>query len=474
MLLAFLFPPFGLPFLAPVALAPLLFGVWREPSARARFAMGWVAGMIQWGVTCSWIQATLAQYGGLNAPLSWLALALFAMAKGLHLGVFAALAGPLLGRWYAIPAIAALWAGLERTHSALGFTWLPLGNAGLEMGLPLRLAPWVGVYGLSFVFAMLAAAVVVVRRNRMELLWLAPLVLLALLPAIAVPAGPTEQAVALQPDIPGELEWTAEIREREVRRMSLRTLEAALALNERRPALLLWPEVPAPFYYYEDAVFRDHVTNLARLSKAGFLFGSVAHTGGREPLNSAVMLSPEGRLEGRYDKVHLVPFGEFVPPLFGWIEKVSSEAGSYAAGERAAVFGLGERTVGAFICYESAFPHFVRQFAAEGAEVLVNLSNDGYFGKSAARRQHLLLARMRAVENRRWLLRATNNGVTASIDPAGRVWDALPEFGVAAGRLRFGWVREKTAYTRFGDWFAWGCLAAGLLACGTGRALARS
>jgi len=121
--------------------------------------------------------------------------------------------------------------------------------------------------------------------------------------------------------------------------------------------------------------------------------------------------------------------------------------------------------VGAFVCYESVMPHYIRGFANAGAEVLVNLTNDGYYGTSAARAQHLWLARMRAVENRRWILRPANDGISVSIDPGGRVWDRLPERQRVAGRLRFGYEREKTLYTRYGDWFAWLMLAAGLLAC---------
>ena len=120
--------------------------------------------------------------------------------------------------------------------------------------------------------------------------------------------------------------------------------------------------------------------------------------------------------------------------------------------------------VGTFICYESVFPHLVRQFVARGSEVLVNLSNDGYFGRSAARYQHLLIARMRAAENRRWILRATNNGVSVAIDPAGRVRQRLAEYEETSARLGFSYESETTFYTRFGDWFAWLCLLSGLAA----------
>ncbi len=123
----------------------------------------------------------------------------------------------------------------------------------------------------------------------------------------------------------------------------------------------------------------------------------------------------------RYDKIKLVPFGEFVPDIFGWVNRITKEAGDFAPGERVVEFPVNGHRIGAFICYESAFPDLVRQFASDGAEVLVNLSNDGYFGHSAAREQHLELVRMRAAENRRWILRATNDGITATIDPAGRV-----------------------------------------------------
>ncbi len=176
----------------------------------------------------------------------------------------------------------------------------------------------------------------------------------------------------------------------------------------------------------------------------------------------------------RYDKVNLVPFGEFVPWPFGALtEKISKEAGDFAAGRGVVVSPLGEHKIGAFICYESVFPNFVRRFAADGAEVLVNISNDGWFGKTAARRQHLEIVRMRAVENRRWILRAANDGITAAIDPAGRVRSTLPLFAEATSIVRFNYETGETFYTRHGNWFpvlcallAAACLAAGKLTRG--------
>jgi apolipoprotein N-acyltransferase len=179
-------PPWNLAFLAPVALAPLLFALGHEGDGKARFFAGWLAGFLYWAAVCHWIGDVLSNHGGLNAPLAVVAVVLFALAKGLHLAVFAWMAGPMLKRWWAVPAIALLWTGLERTHAPLGFPWLQLGNAGIEMALPLRLAPLLGVYGLTFLFAATAtgAALAALKRPRMQLAWLAAIALLWALPAI--------------------------------------------------------------------------------------------------------------------------------------------------------------------------------------------------------------------------------------------------------------------------------------------------
>ena len=172
-----------------------------------------------------------------------------------------------------------------------------------------------------------------------------------------------------------------------------------------------------------------------------------------QPLNSAALISPAGAPISRYDKVNLVPFGEFVPWPFGFVNKISTEAGDFAAGRRVVVSPAGDHKIGAFICYESVFPNFVRKFAAGGAEVLFNISNDGWFGKSAARQQHLTIVRMRAAENRRWILRSTNDGITGTIDPAGRVRGTLPLFTEATSYTGFSYIADQTLYTRWGDWF---------------------
>ena len=179
--------------------------------------------------------------------------------------------------------------------------------------------------------------------------------------------------------------------------------------------------------------------------------------------NSVAGVGPQGQ-SYRYDKHHLVPFGEFIPPMFGFVNKITAEAGNFVPGRELVVFPAGGQPAGAFICYEAVFPDFVRRFAAKGAGLFVNISNDGYFGRSAARHQHLKIARMRAAENRRWILRATNDGLTVSIDPAGRVIDRLPPYREEALVAQYSFISGKTFYTSYGDWFVLLCALIGVAA----------
>jgi len=197
---------------------------------------------------------------------------------------------------------------------------------------------------------------------------------------------------------------------------------------------------------------------VARETHAAVLSGIVAHAADGSPLNSALMMSPNGAVVSRYDKVNLVPFGEFVPWPFGLVtRKVSTEAGDFAAGNKVVVTSVDSHRTGTFICYESVFPSYIRRFAADGAEALFNISNDSWFGKSQARYQHLQIVRMRAAENSRWILRATDNGITAAIDPAGRVVRTAEEYAELSARFSFRYRRNLTFYTRFGDWFVLLC-----------------
>ncbi|HKX00377.1 MAG TPA: apolipoprotein N-acyltransferase [Bryobacteraceae bacterium] len=457
-LLILAFPRFDFVWLAAVGLAPLLVALDREPRPLRRFLLGYACGIVYWFGVCYWIEYVLAVYGGLGAAGGWAVFALFCLFKALHMGAFGLFAGIALRTSWAIPAVAALWVAIEMTHGWLGFAWLALGNAGIDMGIPMRLAPYTGVYGLSFVFAMMATALALalLRRPRRQLLWLAPLPLAILLPHLPEFQRGRQVATLVQPNVSDTAQWTRQSVEKLERGLVYLSIKTALNDKNAPAQLIVWPEVPAPLYA-DDPGFLHTAADLTRVSRAYLLAGVVAHRADGAPLNSALLVEPSGEVAGRYDKVHLVPFGEFVPWPFGFANKISTEIGDFQPGNKAVVMPMADHRIGTFICYESVFPNFVREFAAGGAELLVNISNDSWFGKSSARLQHLKIARMRAAENRRWLLRSTNDGITATIDPAGRLLGTLPNYVEAASRSGFSYINETTFYTRHGDWFAFGC-----------------
>jgi apolipoprotein N-acyltransferase len=227
----------------------------------------------------------------------------------------------------------------------------------------------------------------------------------------------------------------------------------------------VWPESPAPFYT-NDPLFRGAASAVARQANAWLLTGAV---GLRNPAasreqppavyNSAALVSPAGQWVSQYDKVHLVPFGEYVPfkRFFAFAGGLTQQVGDFSRGTSRAPLEADGVRLGVFICYESIFPDEVRQFTAQGAQVLVNISNDGWYGDSGAYAQHLKQSRMRAVEDARWLLLDTNTGVTASVDPYGRIVASLPRKLRAALPAPYALSNATTFYTRHGDWFAYLC-----------------
>jgi len=245
----------------------------------------------------------------------------------------------------------------------------------------------------------------------------------------------------------------------------------SLTPGVEKPDLLVWPEAPAPFSF-QDTQFAKIASTLAIRFGHPFLAGAiewkpsvdssdVAPQGTLLPYNSALLFDAQGQRVFVYDKVHLVPFGEYEPfPLIHRVvTSVSSDVGGFHKGNKYVVGQLSRgNTFGVFICYEAIYPGEVRRFAAGGAQLLLNISNDGWFGRSAAAEQHLRMAQVRAVENRRWIVRSTNNGFTVSIDPYGRIFRPLPPDVRAAADLPYDFRSDQTIYTRFGDWFAWLCV----------------
>jgi len=261
--------------------------------------------------------------------------------------------------------------------------------------------------------------------------------------------------------------WTAETLDALLGELERRVL-AAYARNQARPGLVVFPEMPAPLYYHDDPLLRARLSRLARQTQSRLLVNVIAFADRerRRPLNSAVLIGPGGEFLGRYDKIHLVPFGEYVPyqPVFFFAGKLTAEVGDFVPGDHPEPIGP-PRPLAVLICYEGIFPELVRKFTSRGAQALVNISNDGWYGTSAARDQLLLMARLRAVENGRWLLRATNTGISAIVDPYGRARTfPLDERNAFTGA--FGYASGRTAYVAFGHWFPLAAAAAALALVG--------
>jgi len=470
------------------------------------FVLGYLCGILWFAGTCYWIFDTMHRYGGLPIPVAVLALVLFCMYVGLYHGMFglllALVAGSKVGGSRVggqktaasgasirrtLVAAPFLWVAVELARTRItAFPWELLGYAQTGNFALTRIATFTGVYGLSFeimlVNSVFAAAFLAAKERRKRLLvaacaavvilqtgqWLAP-----------PPVAADRTALLVQPDIPiqaGEM-WTKEYFQDTLRELAAISLHPSGEKAGQRYDLIVWPESPSPFYT-NDPLFRDAVSELARQSGTWVVAGSIGitpamhatmHSGSESSqiFNSAALVSPQGEWVGRYDKVHLVPFGEYLPfpQVFAFAGGLTKEVGEFQRGASRAPLDAGGERLGMFICYESIFPDEVRQGPLQEAQVLVNISNDGWYGDSGAWKQHLQQTQMRAIENDRWLLSATNTGMTASVDPYGRIVAATPRKVRTALAAPYALRASTSFYTRHGDWFAYLCaiISAGAL-----------
>jgi apolipoprotein N-acyltransferase len=494
-----IFPLPGLYVLSWVAFAPLIVAILRARPAGAlevdgdvklqaatpgqAFLLAYTCGILWYAGTCYWIYDTMRDHGGLSAPMALLALFLFCLYLGLYHGIFGLLlglaAGPGRDNRRALLAAPFLWVAVELARTRVtGFPWDMLGTAQVDNISLSRVTTWTGVYGISFeimlVNVALATAFLVPRKKRATLL-LAALAAAAVLQAGRLVEAPTlstdRTALLMQQNIPVDENWTREIFSSTLRDLTALNMKAksssspgASGTPEGKSDLIVWPESPAPFFT-SDPLFRNPVSEMARATNSWVVTGAIGNnpapnsSSPSELFNSAALVSPSGEWAGRYDKVHLVPFGEYLPfpKLFAFAGGLTKEVGEFKAGDSRAPLHAGDKSLGVFICYESVFPDEVRQFANNGAEVFVNISNDAWYGDSGAYAQHLNQTRMRAVENDRWILSATDTGVTASIDPYGRTVAQLPRKVRDVLVAPYSLTSSTTFYTRHGDWFAYLC-----------------
>jgi apolipoprotein N-acyltransferase len=484
---------------------------------RRGFLLGYLCGFLWYMGNCYWVRDTMAKYGDLPAIVPVLLLIGYSAVLGLYFGIFG-LAVAFVRKSsgstkLALAAAPVFWAALELAAARItSVPWDQLGYSQVDNALVNQLAPWTGVYGISFVLvavnALLAGALVL-DRCRDRSFWDGPRpwgiagVVLMIAGTLGIyvkpPApAPTATAVLVQPNLDvgdqsrwdGPGEWDNHIAQftslaSETCGPSIQGIPQTDA-PENKPLcatrpwpsdLAVWPESPAPFEE-TDPRFQKAVKNLTQALHAPLVVGNIGWSFNQpaqqwDYYNSALVVSPDGQKAGRYDKIHLVPFGEYIPfqNLLTFAHKLTGRVSLFTRGSGPKVFHLPTSTgqmhrYGVFICYESVFADEVRLFPRLGAEVLVNISDDGWYGDTSAPWQHLNMVRMRAIENRRWILRDTNNGVTAVIDPYGRVRQSIARHQTAALPAQYGFRDDMTFYTAHGDVFGWLCVITALGICG--------
>ncbi|MGB6134838.1 MAG: apolipoprotein N-acyltransferase [Acidobacteriaceae bacterium] len=511
------------PMLAWIALVPLFYALLNERAAahpgylRRAALVGYLSGLLWYILNCYWIYQTMLLYGNMPALGAAGMLFLFSAVLGLYFGLFGLLTAFFrrhLGLTATLILAPFLWTALELAAARItSVPWDQLGYSQIDNFLLTSFAPWTGVYGITFVLVFVNAVVVasLISSHRMSAAiltasWAAVVVGVGVIGMrSAPPPAPTSATAVLLQDnlsVDRDNSWVGQVYDRRTHSwVSIwnRNIDRFLTASDQpctpyyaglpqtglelRPplgcspktpiSLIAWPEAPSPFRGW-DPRFTSAMAALTQLTGATAVAGNIASGVVTGPAgvpayteyNSATVFAPNGRQIGRYDKIHLVPFGEFVPyrKFFFFAHHLTQQLGDFGRGARRFVFPIGSdkpgpatHSFGVFICYESVFADEVRQFALNGAQVLVNISDDGWYGDTSAPWQHLNMSRMRAVENRRWLLLDTNSGVTAAIDPYGRVTQSAPRHIFTSLAVQYGYRSDLTFYTRYGDLFGYLC-----------------
>jgi apolipoprotein N-acyltransferase len=465
------FPDIGMGFLSFAALAPLLIAVVRARNWRQAFLLGLISQWVAWLIMVPWVVRVMSHYGGLPLISGILIFIAMAFILGLYGGLFTFIVyrlrlGRSFGRWLLVPLA---WAAVEylRTYLLTGFPWNLIVTAIIDYTPMVQMVRFAGPYfvGAMIVAPAVATAWLITQKPRgfdqvaviagtaivIFVWWGTGLVASKL---VARPTGaPASVAALLQPNISQEMRWDAENTLKIFNRMMEMTLEAVRG----GASIVIWPESTVPLSYSREQQYRAAIEGISRTYNVDIILGSVAEDA-QNPMKlwNAAFLVSNGRTVGHYDKIKLVPFGEYVPlrkALF-FAEKLVHAVGEFTFGTNDRPL-VGRFSYGPAICYEVVFPQITRTQVRNGADVLVTITNDAWYDGTSAPRQHLDQARLRAVETDRYLLRSGTTGISAIVDPSGRVLQELPMGRAGIIYARFQPKTTMTAYMKYGDWFAW-------------------
>ncbi len=504
LLLPFCFPKFDLGLLAWIVLIPLHLAL-DQCSKRRAFWIGWLSGLVGFTGIMAWVVTAMTTYGKVPEPVSYAILLLLTSYLGLYVGLYSLAVvwlRELIPR-YGIFFAPCFWVALElfRTYLLSGLPWCLLGYSQYRELDLIQVADHTGVYGISFLIVLVNVAFAELFMwimpffrgcHPVKLPWellttAAACMLLSWFYSSAVLIDSDRQNQktfitigVVQPNIDQAVKWDASVRDE-----TMRTFDRLTARLGTKTDLVVWPEAATPFILEREKEYQLQLIAWAERAQAPILLGSPAlrFYPDRRPylLNSAYLMGTDGMVLGRYDKHHLVPFGEYIPlksSLLFFLDKLVEGIGDFEPGPGPTTLSFspkswnterssGSRPVkfGVAICYEVIFPDLVRQFAANGAEFLVTITNDGWFGPSSAPAQHFAMVVFRAVENHLAFARAANTGISGFIDPFGQIIDTTPLFIEQASYAMIPTRQARTFYSYYGDVFAHGCVIICALLC---------
>jgi len=484
------FPKIGVDWLAWIALVPLLYAV-KDLSADAGFRVGFITGLVHFLSLLYWLVPVMRTYGYLPLFLSVSILILLAAFLALFIALFAT-ALTAVGQKPAACLVLTpmIWVALEYIRSFIfsGFPWELLGYSQYNRLQLIQISDILGVYGLSALIAFVNGAVFIALLYFVKRRWqqtdiakkLAAGSMMAAILAVAltwsyghwrlkaidslITAAPKTRISVIQGNIDQAVKWDPAFQIDTIKRYN----QLSASVSKQKPDLIVWPESATPFYFLYDVAPSEMVFEGIRQSGTDFLIGSPSFLrtdGVVQYYNSAYLIIPEKKTMGKYDKTHLVPFGEYVPfkewlPFLG---KIVAQVGDFRAGKVGNTLPWRQEQLGVQICYEIIFPGLSRAMAKNGASILINITNDAWFGKTSGPYQHFSMTVFRAVENRRSLARSANTGISGFIDPAGRILASTDLLQDAVATQLVPMLKERSIYTQIGDLFARICLALALL-----------
>jgi len=472
-LLVLSIPKIDLSFLAWVSLSPLIYIAIKKPPLTSWWA-GVVAGVVFNSGCLYWIAPVLHSYGKLPLIVSWLIALVLVLYLSLYFALFSFLLSKLTNTLGARLLFIApfLWVSLEyaKTYLLTGFPWELLGYSQYR-NLPLiQISSFTGVYGVSFLIVLVNCLIVwwvvdgLKGRFSLGMTTLCGIMLASTLIygywrlSQPFPRQEGVRVACIQGNVSQDKKMSSQYLEEIFLDHFLMTREAASRGNR----LIVWSESAVPLSFTRSPSYQEAVRELVSSQNIHLLLGSV-HISPSSPssperyFNSAFLLTPRGEVAGKYDKIHLVPFGEYVPlrRFFFFAGKLVQEASDFSPGESYTLLNYNSHPIGVAICYEIIFPQLMRAFTSRGAELIATITNDAWFGRSSAPYQHFSMAVFRAVENRRYVVRAANTGISGIIDPFGRVLNSSPIFVKTIVEGIVYPLKVTTFYLRYGDLLCW-------------------